>query len=435
MDAAVTSYLTVQEQLAPTLPAAALPWLATLRDEGVKRLRDVGFPTVRDEDWRYTNVRPILKEPFEIADAEARVDPSFVLAAAIPSLLCHRLVIVDGIIARELSDTDGLPDGIKVNSLSNLVASEPTRVEPYLGKVAVGDTHGFTAMNAAFMADGVVIEIAPGQTLDKPLELLFICSGAGESVMAQPRNLIVVGKDARLQILERYVSAHEQRSLTNVVTELVLDENAQVSLYRLQEESGHSFHVGGLFAKLGPASRLDSLAVTLSGALVRNDLHVELDGNGAEANLRGLYVARGRQHVDNHTQVVHNEPGCISRQHYKGILDDRAHAVFHGRIVVQPDAQQTDSEQSNQNLLLSRDAEIDSKPQLEIYADDVKCSHGATVGQLDTDALFYLKARGIPEDEARRMLIGGFASEVLLTISEEPIKEHLLALVGARPDN
>jgi Fe-S cluster assembly protein SufD len=213
------------------------------------------------------------------------------------------------------------------------------------------------------------------------------------------------------------------------VTEVIVDADAHLTLYQLQEESKNSFHIGGLFAKLGRGSRFDAFAITLAGGLVRNDLRVDLDGAGAEVNLRGLYLARGRQHIDNHTQIFHNEPGCISHEHYKGVLDDRARAVFHGRIVVQPDAQKTVSEQSNQNLLLSRDAEIDTKPQLEIYADDVKCAHGATVGQLDKDALFYLRSRGIAEEMAKRLLIKAFASDVLLAVSPDSLREHLLTRV------
>jgi len=427
---AVGDYLAAQQRLESKLPAPDLPWLVELRDGGVERLRDAGFPSLRDEDWRYTNVQSLLKKPFEMEPiGPCDVDAAFVARTAIPSLECYRVVVVNGIPIPHLSDVTLVPDGLRVSSLADLLVSDPSRLEPYLGKNLVPDPHGFTAMNSAFLGNGLVVEIAPGQVFDKPLEIVFVASAATESTMAQPRNLVVAGKGSQLQVLVRYVAIGAQRTLTNVVTEVIVDADAHLTLYQLQEESKNSFHIGGLFAKLGRGSRFDAFAITLAGELVRNDVRVDLDGAGAEVNLRGLYLARGRQHIDNHTQIFHNEPGCISHEHYKGVLDDRARAVFHGRIVVQPDAQKTVSEQSNQNLLLSRDAEIDTKPQLEIYADDVKCAHGATVGQLDKDALFYLRSRGIAEEAAKRLLIKAFASDVLLAVSPDSLREHLLTRV------
>jgi len=261
--------------------------------------------------------------------------------------------------------------------------------------------------------------------MDRPLELLFVSATGGEGMLALPRNLVLLRAGSQATLHERYMSASPARCLTNAVSEVVIEEDAKLHLGRLQEESERSFHIGGLFAEVGRNACLTTNVVTLGGALVRNDLVVNLNEEGAEVRLHGLYVADGRQHVDNHTQVFHNRPGTTSHECYKGILNGHARAVFRGHILVQPDAQQTDAVQNNHNLLLSPNAEVDTMPQLEIYADDVKCAHGASVGQLEEDAIFYLRSRGVGEMEAKQMLTRGFAAEVLEELEPPPLREYL----------
>ena len=310
-------------------------------------------------------------------------------------------------------------------SMAQLLQTEPEYLKSALGSALPESPHGFTAMNSSFISDGAFVEIGPEVVLDKPIELLFISACSGKDRLGLPRNLVLCRSGSSATVVERYLSATKSRSLTNVVTEMVLDSNARLSHYRVVDESADSYHVGGLFAQQDQSSRLDACSVVVGGGLVRNDVLVNLNAPGAAVDLTGLYLARGRSHVDNHTHVVHHTPDGTSRENYKGILDDRSRAVFHGRITVGPGAQQTNSEQSNQNLLLSRDAEVDTKPQLEIYADDVKCAHGATVGQLDDNAVYYLRTRGVGEDEARKMLTLAFAADVLAKIDQPVLKGYL----------
>ena len=250
--------------------------------------------------------------------------------------------------------------------------------------------------------------------------------------MSLPRNLVILGEGSQCSIIERHISFGAERSLSNSLTEIILDKNATLNYCCAQDQAERTFHVGGLFARLAHSAKLKATTVTVGKAWVRNDARIDLDAEGAHANLDGAYLAFGRCHVDNHTHISHNAPECTSRECYKGVLGDRGHAVFHGRIVVQPNAQKTDSEQSNQNLLLSADAQIDTKPQLEIYADDVKCAHGATVGQMDEAALFYLVSRGVDRETARRMLTQAFAAEILETVTPPALQSYLASHVSGR---
>ena len=424
-------YLAAQ-QLAE-LPAAGTTWLDNRRSQARSLLEGVGLPTTRQEDWKYTNIRPITRKTFHPVSASCGWhDRDHLESVKLPGLDSHRLVFADGILVRELSSCEELPAGVTVASVADVLRADDARLEKLLGSALPSSPHGFTAMNSSFVVDGAYLDIGPGTVLDKPVELLFICACAGEGRLGMPRNLIVGRPGSRASVIERYLSVDETRSLTNAVSEVILEEGAQLSHHRITDESSRSFHVGGLFAALDGDSRLDACSVTLGGSLVRNDVLVHLEAPGAAVDLAGLYLARGRGHIDNHTHVVHNSPGARSRELYKGVLNDRSRAVFHGRITVQAGAQQTDSEQSNQNLLLSRDAEVDTKPQLEIYADDVKCSHGATVGQLDEMAVFYLRSRGMGESEARRMLTQAFAGDILERINLESLRSHLDQCVSQR---
>jgi len=313
--------------------------------------------------------------------------------------------------------------------LARVLNEQPQLIADTYGNIAPADAHGFTALNAAHNRDGVAVIIDANARPELPVEMLFISTDGAESL---PRNLIIAGQGSQATVIERHVSLGDDAAFTNSVTEIALEPGAQLDYHLVQAQSPAAHHVCGAWAKLSRASRLACTTVTLGGRLVRNDLGVELAGEEARCEMRGLYAATGAQHVDNHTTIVHSAAHCASREIYKGVLDMRARAVFHGRIVVAKGAQKTDATQANNNLLLSRGAEIDTKPQLEIYADDVKCAHGATVGQLDADALFYLRARGIDARAARRMLTFGFAGDILATIAPDELKSALVALLHRR---
>ena len=423
----IAAYVAAQREQALSLPACGTPSLDTSRAQALESLSQLGLPSQRDEDWKYTSTRAITRTAFTPAAADASCPRELVSQATIEGLDAWRLVFADGFWQPELSQLDNLPKGVQISGLGQSLGSEPQRIAALLGS-ALGQTpHGFIAMNSAFIGDGALIEIAPDTRVDKPIELLFISGCSGEGFLSLPRNLVVMGAGSQATVIERHVSLADERLLSNSVSELILADNASLNYQGVQQVAPRGFHVGGMFARLGRSARLQATTVTMSGALVRNDALVNLDDEGGFASLDGLYLAFGRSHVDNHTHITHNAPHCVSREHYKGVLGDRSHAVFHGRIVVQPGAQKTDSVQNNQNLLLSADAEIDTKPQLEIYADDVKCAHGATVGQLDETAVFYLMSRGIDRQAARRMLTQAFAADVLNRIELPALRSYLEA--------
>ena len=419
-------YLAAHQALASMLPAAGIPWLDHSRKSARDQFGEMGFPTIRDEQWKYTNVRSITRQAFALPPADSpSIDRALVDNAIVPGMDTYRLVFADGILVPQFSHCDDLPEGVTVTGLANVLRTDSAHLEGIFGKVLREPTHGFNAMNSAFVCDGAFVEIGPGVVMDRPLELLFVSATGGEGMLALPRNLVLLRAGSQATLHERYISASPARCLTNAVSEVLIEEDAKLHLGRLQEESERSFHIGGLFAEVGRNACLTTNVVTLGGALVRNDLAVNLNEEGAEVRLHGLYVAHGRQHVDNHTQVFHNHPGTTSNECYKGILNGHARAVFRGHILVQPDAQKTDAVQNNHNLLLSPNAEVDTMPQLEIYADDVKCAHGASVGQLEEDAIFYLRSRGVGEMEAKQMLTRGFAAEVLEELEPPPLREYL----------
>ncbi len=403
-------------------------WMKDLRAAAAARVEAVGFPTVRDEAWKYTNLAALMRQRFlPIASA-----PSFAneqLERLLPDGLdTYRLVFVNGRLRADLSSPT-LGNGEVASSLAQQLRDHPGALEPHLGRVLPDAIHSFAALNTASFVDGACVRLRAGATLERPIHLIYV--GVPEALV-QPRTLIIAQAGSRATIVEQYVGADGDRYFTNAVTEVVLEQGASIEHYRLQQESGRGFHIGGLYVRGEAQSSFTSHAIDLGGLLVRNDLQVALNAVGAVCTLNGLYVADGRQHIDNHTCIDHAKPGCTSREFYKGVLDGRARAVFSGRVVVQPDAQRTDAEQVNNNLLLSEDAEIDTKPELEIYADDVKCSHGATVGQLDLDQLFYLRARGVDDAAARDLLTFAFANEILQRLRLAPLRATLERLLTTR---
>lgn len=396
------------------LPGQTVPAIRTLREEGLARFAELGFPTTRLEDWKYTNVSAVAGQLFKPANGSlANVGSEQLRPHLFADLPAHRLVFVNGRYALGLSSVDTLPAGATVGSLAEILATRPDIVEPHLGKIAPTSANGFAALNAALFADGACVHLARGAVVEQPIYIVYVTTGDTDSVMTAPRNLVVLEESAQATVIEQYLALGDTRYLTNVVTETALGANSRLEQYRLQQESAKSYHIGGWHVRQARDSRFVSHTVDLGGLLARNDLHDVLGAEGAECEFNGLYVVDGRSHVDNHTCVDHAKPRGTSREYYKGVLDGMARAVFNGRVVVHPDAQQTDAQQMNNNLLLSRNAEVDTKPQLEIYADDVKCGHGATVGQLDADALFYLRSRAVDEQAARDLLTYAFANDVL----------------------
>jgi Fe-S cluster assembly protein SufD len=406
-------------------------WLPPVRKTAIERFAEIGFPSRKREDWKYTNVTPIARAVFESAGdigAEARAEIEAIVAA---SAMEHALVFLNGRFAPGMSSPAPLPDGVVADGLANVLRERPELAEPFLARETAFE-HCFVALNAAFQRDGAFVSLPPGCVLEEPIHLVFFSTGGAESRATHPRNLVAIGESASAVVLERYVALGDGEYVTNAVTEVTLDADAQLDFVTLECESERAFHVGTLFARLSRDARFRSHAISLCAAVARNEVDAVLEAAGAECVLNGLFMANGSRHVDNQTTIDHAEPFGTSRQLYKGILDGRSKGVFNGKVVVRPNAQKTDARQSNPNLLLSEGAEIDTRPNLEIHADDVKCAHGSTVGRLDDDALFFLRSRGIGEAEARQMLCRAFASEVIDQIPRTPLREEIARFVAAR---
>ena len=425
------SYLSAHARGMDDLAGGSVGWLKRLRAEGLARFREIGFPKLSDEDWKYTSVRAIEKLDLSPAMPHGNgVAAAAMSPFSITGLDSHRIVFVNGYFSKTLSQPGPPTPGLTVGSLAEVLEHDPDAVEPYLGRITPSAPHGFTALNSAFLADGAYVKLAQGVRVERPIEVVYVATGGNEELSIHPRSLFVAHPDSRATVVERYVALDDSRYLTNAVTEIVLEEGASLEHCRLQEEGKRSFHIGGLFARQEAGSRLTAHSLSLGAALARNDVLLVLEAERAEGVLNGLYLGNGRQHVDNHTHIEHAAADATSREFYKGILDGRARAVFHGRIVVRAGAQHSDAQQQNNNLLLSADAEIDTKPQLEIYADDVKCAHGATVGQLDADQVFYLQSRGVAKKDARSLLTYAFAHDVIGRIAVVPVRERLEAVLS-----
>jgi Fe-S cluster assembly protein SufD len=328
-----------------------------------------------------------------------------------------------------LSAYSGAGDAVRVTDLSTAIRDGGESISRHLGKIAPFENQTFTALNTAFIRDGAVIEIQRDADIDKPIHLVFVTAGEG---VCHPRNLIVAGRHSRATVIESYVATRDQSYFTNAVTEIVLEDGARLDHYKIQRESESAFHVGTVQARQDRNSELHSFSFAAGGALARTNIYTSLAGDAATCTLNGLYLTDGTQHIDNQTSIEHIAPNCPSHELYKGVLDGRSHGVFNGKVYVHPEAQKTDGKQSNNNLLLSPTARVDTKPQLEIFADDVKCTHGATVGRLDDVAMFYLNSRGIGAESARMLLTYAFAADVLETIPLEPVKKELERIVLSR---
>ena len=419
----IGTYLESFSEFHKRAPGQNQPWLRELRERAFARFCETGFPTTHDEDWRFTNVSPIAKTSFQLATDEKlpsldRIKPFFVAGAA-----CQ-LVFVNGKFSKSLSIIGDLPTGVRVSSLADEINRDPAALEPHLGRYLNIERDVFSALNTAFLEDGARVHIRRGTVIHDPICFLFISTSSETPLMSHPRNLIVAANETQATIVEDYVSFGESPAFCNTATELVAGDNAAISHYMIEREHQQAYNVSTLRIQQGRSANISSHSVLLGGGLVRNNVHPVLAGEGSECLINGLFIGNGRQHLDNYMLVEHASPHCASRQFYNGILDDQAHGVFHGRIIVHKDAQKTDAKQTNRNLLLSDDARIDTKPQLEIYADDVKCTHGATIGQIEENALFYLRSRGIDEIAARKLLLLAFANECLDRMAANPAREH-----------
>jgi len=402
------------ERLAAGLAGYSAPWLQALRREAMARFATRGFPAPRDENWKYTRTTAIEKRAFGCsATGDPAVDMSRVDELLEIEAAAQRLVFINGRYFPALSRLDALPSGAEVASLGEVMAHRADELQGVLGSIADMDRHPFAALNTAFADDGVYVNLARGTVVEEPLHAVFIATAAHDGHASHPRVVVKAADNSRAVLVERHIGLDAKVYLSNVITEIALGKNAAFDYYRLQEVGTAAFHISGVHINQERDSRLNAHTVTLGSALVRNDTDVRLTAPGAQCELYGLYLAGGRQHVDTHTRIDHLQPHGTSNEYYKGILDGHGRSVFNGKVIVHPDAQQTDARQSNKNLLLSADAEADTKPELEIYADDVKCSHGATVGQLDADAVFYLRSRGIAEAQARNLLTLAFAHEIV----------------------
>ena len=394
-----------------------------LRAKGLARFEEVGFPTTRQEEWRHTSVAPISRATFQRATGESTVKSDHLQPFRVPE--CDELVFINGRFQPELSSEIALPEGAYAGSLAAAINERPDVLETYLGKHADAD-HPFVALNSAHISDGALIFVPRNKSIERPLHLLFISTlENGGAVMSYPRNLIVAEESAEVTVLETYGGFSGESYFTCPVTEIVGHPNSVIDHYKLEQESGDAFHVATQKVYLENDSNFFSHSISHGASLVRNDIQGMLDGTGIECTLNGLYLPRGKQHIDNQMRIDHAKPHCNSYELYKGILEDDSRAVFNGRIFVHQDAQKTDAKQSNRNLLLSEGALVHSNPQLEIFADDVRCTHGSTTGHLEDEAVFYLRSRGIGEEAAKSLLTYAFAGEVLDEIRLQTVKKDL----------
>ncbi|MCI0748215.1 MAG: Fe-S cluster assembly protein SufD [Verrucomicrobia subdivision 3 bacterium] len=400
-------------------------WIGQLRKSGMARFSEIGFPTLRDEDWRFTNVAPIARLPFRPLLQPVRGDLPDPTGFNFAKIESSRLVFVNGHFAPELSRVLPLPKGAQITGMANALANDGALAQKHLGRHVRLEQNAFAALNTAFFTDGALVFIPAGVEVPQPVHLLYITTATETGATAHPRNLIVAERDSRVTILESYVSTVHGAYFTNAVTEFVIGEHATVEHCKFQDESPAAYHIAALQMSLGKNCDFISHSIATGAKLSRNNINTVLGGEHIECVLNGLYLTKDDQLADHHMIVEHAKPHCNSHEYYNGILDDRSRGVFHGRILVRPIAQKTDAKQTNKNLLLADTATANAKPQLEIYADDVKCTHGATVGQLNKDSIFYLRARGIDAETARRMLIHAFAGEIIDRIRCEPAREEL----------
>ncbi len=396
-----------------------------MRKDAITAFSQLNFPTTKDEEWRFTNISPLLQHNFIPAEEKVAISTDKLSAYTFENMDCYLLVFINGIYSEELSHLQNLPAGIVVKNISEAIKENHPAVEKHLGKYADYKNHIFTSLSTMFTREGAFIYIPDGKIVEKPIHVLFLSYADEKKILVQPRNLFVAGKNSQATILEHYASVGEDIYFTNSVTEIVTDENSVVDHIKLQEESKKAFHISRMEVDQERSSNFASHMISLGAEIARNDFNTRFNGVGGESMLNGLFMIEQNQLFDAHTMIDHAMPHCNSHEHYKGILDDHSRGVFNGKVMVRKDAQKTNAFQENNNIILSHDALVNTKPQLEIFADDVKCSHGATIGQLDEESLFYLQSRGIGAEAAKSLLLHAFASDVLKTIKVEPVRNYI----------
>jgi Fe-S cluster assembly protein SufD len=409
-------------------------WLDELRTTAIDRFNDVGFPAGKDEDWRQTNVAPIARVKFQPAAPNESVSVKDIYPFSFRSEAACEMVFVNGFFSAGLSEFRNLPKGVRVARLVSMVESSSRRLQQHLAKHANIATNPFVALNTGFIDDGAVIYVDRDTAIDKPIHLLFLSTPESEPTVSHPRVLIVADANVDARIVETYAGLGRGVYFTNAVSEVVVGDNSRIDHCRLQHETLEAFHVSTTQARVGRASGFITQSATLGGQLTRNDLNVMLAGDGAEATMNGLVLINGRQHCDNHTLLDHAAPNCPSHELYKHVLGGSATGVFRGKILVRKDSQKTDSKQTSRSLLLSDDANMNSQPALEIYADDVKCTHGSTTGPVDEEMMFYLRSRGVSTEASRALLTYAFAADITRRIQVEPVRRYLENYMAAQHD-
>jgi Fe-S cluster assembly protein SufD len=423
----------------PVLERAALgrasepEWLLSARRDAAAAFDRIGFPTTRDEEWRFTNVAPIAAIPWAEAPS-VPISREDVARVVVPGLAGPVMVFVNGRYAPALSADRAPVAGLDVATLAEAVARDGADLQLHLGRYADASSRAFPALNSALFEDAALVTVADNTVVDAAIQLVFLSTPTPEPAVTHPRVLVVLGRNSQARLVETFASVGPAHGLTNAVTEIVVGDGAVLDHYRLQREAETAFHVGHTQYRIARSGTSTSHAISLGGRIARHDAVAVLAGEGAECTLNGLYLADGTQVVDNHTEIEHAVPHGTSHELYKGILAGRARGVFNGRIRVRPDAQKTDAKQTNKTLLLSDEAQVNTKPQLEIFANDVRCTHGATVGQLSEDALFYLRSRGIGAGDAKRMLVKAFAADVTSRMTLEPLRAEIDRLLALRLD-
>jgi len=425
-------YLDNFEIFQNSLNGESLKPINQLRKDAMAKFSELSFPTIKDEEWKYTNITPLFKHSFKPAASISEIENAQVDQFTFDDLKGYLAVFVNGIYSKDLSRLENLPKEVVISSLEDAINSYHLAVQKYFSKYADYKQHIFTSLNTAFTKDGAFIHIPDGKILEDPVHILFITNSNGEKILSQPRNLFSVGKNSQVKILEHFVSIDHGIYFTNSVSEISAGENAVVDHVKLQEESKNAFHIHRIEVEQERNSNFTSHSISLGGIISRNDCNIRFNGEGGEGTLNGLYLTDGEQLYDTHTMIDHAKPHCTSHEHYKGILDDKSRGVFNGKVMVRKDAQKTNAFQENNNIILSAEALVNTKPQLEIFADDVKCTHGATIGQLDMDSMFYLKSRGIGKETARAILIHAFASDIIKSIPLKPIKSYIESILTER---
>jgi len=402
------------------------------RKKAISKFAELAFPTQKDEEWKYTNISSLLKHNFSPAAVKVNVSSDTINKFLFDKMEHSLLVFVNGNFSSELSKLIDIPKGVVIGSLAEALKNNNPIVKKHLGKYAENENYFFTTLSSAFTKDGVFIYVPDGKVVEDPIHIIFITKNGSEKILTQPRNLFVAGKNSQVTIIEHYVSDEDSTYFTNSVTEIVADENAIVDHIKLQEESTKAFHIARMEVDQERSSNFSSHLISHGAEISRNDFNARFNDEGSECMLNGLFMIGDEQLFDAHTMIDHAKPHCNSHEHYKGILQDKSRGVFNGKVMVRRDAQKTNAFQENNTILLSDDAVMNTKPQLEIFADDVKCSHGATIGKLNDEAKFYLKSRGIGEDAATAILIHAFASDVITSIKIPALRDYLEEIITKR---